>query len=369
MPRNSTPSTRWFAEWGGPKPLAAVAVKAALAAALAWLIILPFGGVADEYVYYAPLGAVVVVSSRLAHTMRSSVQTVLAIAIGTSLALLARQLPGPGVIALAVVVGIGTVIGAWSVLGSMSGWVPIAGLFTLVVGGADPERYMFAFLGLTAFGALIGLGVNIIAPPLPLSTTREVQEALRAMLADRLDWLADGLAADELPTAEQWTQGRVVIAAHRQQADELVARVVELSRLNWRARRWQETTARLNRQGQALGHLTFLVDEMAELLASETTAQHEEVVLSPELRAGAAEAFRRSADAVRSVEEAAARRRLLEEARTATENLAQDVHRLPAEDLDGRLVGGNLIVALRRVLRSIDQQGGPRSEQPTAASS
>lgn len=342
-----------FAAWGGAKPLLEVAFKAALAATLAWMIVLPFDGAAERYAYYAPLGAVVVVSSRLSHTVQSSVQTVLAIAIGTSLALLARYLPGPGVLALAVVVGLGTVVGAWHVLGSMSSWVPIAGLFTLVVGGADAEEYMLAYLALTGLGAMIGVAVNVVAPPLPLAATGDVQQALREMVADRLDGLADGLDADELPNAEAWTDGGTAVESDRQRADELIARTLELSRVNWRARRHRDAAERQARQGQALGHLAFLVDEMAELLAHEEAAQLERVALGPQLRSYAAEAFRRSADLVRSIEAAQADAELLEQARRATDELAAAIHRQPEDDTDDWFVAGNLVVALRRLQASL----------------
>ena len=43
----------------GRYPRVPLALKSAFAAGLAWLAVLPLGGVADEYPYYAPLGAVV----------------------------------------------------------------------------------------------------------------------------------------------------------------------------------------------------------------------------------------------------------------------------------------------------------------------
>lgn len=348
--------TRWT-EWAGGYPLLPLAIKAALAAALAWLIIRPFAGVADDYPYYAPLGAVVVVSSKLAHTLHTSAQTVLAIALGTSLALLARQLPVPGVVALALVVGLGTIVGAWRPIGEMAGWVPIAGLFTLVVGGPDPERYMFAYLGLTAVGAVVGLLVNVIAPPLPLIATRKVQNALREMLADRLEWLGDGLDSDRLPRADEWVEGQKATDVHRQEAEDLITGTLELSRLNWRARRRMDVARRQLEQGQALGHLAFLVDEMAELLAHEVTAEHEQVALGRDLRAPAARALRRAAEAVRSVESALADAELLTKAVEATDEFADAIENRPADCADDSFVAGNLVVAVRRVLDTIAPEG------------
>lgn len=297
------------------------------------------------------------VSSKLAHTLRTSAQTVLAIALGTSLALLARMLPIPGVVALALVVGVGTIVGAWRAMGEMSGWVPIAGLFTLVVGGPDPERYMLGYLGLTAFGALVGLLVNVVAPPLPLIATRKVQRSLRQMLTDRLRWLADGLDGERLPTADEWTEGQRATDIHRQQAEDLISGTMELSRLNWRARRRRDVTTQQLQQGQVLGHLAFLVDEMAELLAHEVTAEHERVPIGRELRAPAAEALRCTADAVQSVDAAVADARLLSAAVRATDDFAAAIDLRKAEDPDDAFVAGNLVVAVRRVLDTIAPEG------------
>ncbi|WP_153504784.1 FUSC family protein [Cumulibacter manganitolerans] len=339
---------RWLARQIGAKSVAALALKAALAAAIAWSLIRPFGGVADQYAYYAPLGAVVVVSSNLAESVHSSVATVAAIALGTTLALGVRELPVPGVVSLAIVVGVGTVLGAWRRLGAMSGWVPIAGLFTLVVGGADPERYMFAYLGLTGFGALIGVLVNLIAPPLPLSATREMHEALRGILADRLDWIAEQFEGDELPVGDEWTMGRDATEEDRRRAEDLISRTMQLSRVNWRARRWRDTAHRQELQGQALGRLVFLVDNLVDLLARMEKA-HEKIALGPKLRMGTAEAVRATAAAVRSIEGAQAERELLDEAERATEALAAAIRESSAEDGDDRFVAGNLVVTLRRV--------------------
>jgi hypothetical protein len=42
-----------------------------VAAAVAWLVVLPFVGVADDYAYYAPLGAVIAVSATVARSWRA----------------------------------------------------------------------------------------------------------------------------------------------------------------------------------------------------------------------------------------------------------------------------------------------------------
>src|SRR5690349_12389023 len=99
-------------EWAA-RPRIALAIKAAVAAALAWACVRPFGGFVAEYEYYAPFGAVVAVSSTLAHSLRSTAQTAVAITIGAGLALAGRQIPGNVVLDLAVAVAVGTLIAGW----------------------------------------------------------------------------------------------------------------------------------------------------------------------------------------------------------------------------------------------------------------
>src|SRR3546814_8933239 len=173
-------------------PLLPLAAKAAVAAGLAWLVFQPLRGSADDYAYYAPLGAVVAVSSRLAHSMRLTVEAVLAIGLGALLAVGVRVLPAPDVLSIAVVVGLGTVLGAWKRVGSMASWGPISGLFILIVGGADPAQYVLAYLGLTALGAVVGVLVNLAVPPMPLIATNDVQDSHRHILSAQLAGLAPG---------------------------------------------------------------------------------------------------------------------------------------------------------------------------------
>ena len=141
----------------GRYPLLPVAIKTAVAAALAWLVVRPIDGPASDYSYYAPLGAVVVVSSRLAASIRWSLEAVLAVALGAVLALGAREVPVPGVVGVGLVVGAGTLIGAWRRVGSMASWVPISALFILILGGHDPFGYVLAYLGYLAAGAAVGV--------------------------------------------------------------------------------------------------------------------------------------------------------------------------------------------------------------------
>lgn len=275
------------------RPQLALAVKAAIAAALAWLFVLPLGGVADDYPYYAPLGAVVAVTSTFASSLRSALQAIAAIAAGATLAATAQAVELPQVAALAAVVGLGTLIGGWPKLGEMASWVPISALFVLIIGGDDPSYYVAAYLGLTAIGAAAGVAVNGAFPPLPLTTNSLTLRRLRAVLADQLDDLADGLRQPEPPGSDEWQGRRWTLAPHIAEMNRLAQQVAEARRANWRERRWRETADRQRQHALTLGRLGGLVEQLVAIVVERERADVAEEALGPILRpvtAGALEA-------------------------------------------------------------------------------
>ena len=91
------------------------ALRSAVAAVVAWLAVLPWGGLADQYPYYPPMGAVIAVSATVTGSVRTVWRTALAIAIGAGLALATTGLHL--LIQLFVVVGLGSVVSGWKRLG------------------------------------------------------------------------------------------------------------------------------------------------------------------------------------------------------------------------------------------------------------
>jgi len=100
-----------------------LALKAALAAMLAWLVVQPFGGFVVEYSYYPPLGALSVVSTSVVRSARNASEVVVAILLGAVLALVAEALPLPEPIALGVAIVAGVLVGASGLAGGMGSWV------------------------------------------------------------------------------------------------------------------------------------------------------------------------------------------------------------------------------------------------------
>ena len=331
-----------------------LALRAAVAAMLAWSAVLPFGGVAAEYAYYAPLGAVVVVATSVTRTVRTSAQALLSLLLGAALGLVAHVLPGPEVLALGVVVALGTLVAAWGPLGSMAGWVPISALFILVLGGDDPWPYVGAYVGLTTAGALVGIVVNVSVPPLLIASQRRVQDALRTALSEQLAGLAAALEQDPPPTREEWESYRHHLGPQIERVNELVAQADEGSRINWRVRRWHELSARQHRHGRALVSLAYLVEDLTELVADRERAELEEVALGPTLRPAAAHALRAAATALDSVgDDSVAGPRELRRARRALEGFGAAIRSARRRTDRDQFAAGALLTGLRRVLDSV----------------
>ena len=330
-------------------PRLPMAVKAAAAAALAWLVVLPIGGVADDYPYYAPFGAVIAVSATVARSWLVSVQSIAGILVGAVLAFGAAWLPITPVLELAIVVGGGMLLAGWARLGAGGERVPLAGVFVLIIGGADRLGFVMAYVGLTALGAVIGIGLNLLWPPLPLIAADGALERLRHALADQLDALAGGLSQGNAPTRAEWQQFRHSVGPH---TDDMRSRASEASEArwaNWRARRWRDESDRQNRSAQGLERVALIVEDLTMLIVDSERAERETVPLGPALRPPAAEALRSTASLVRDGLGPAAAGRV-DAAEEAVQRLAKAVVDVQTESEAYRFVAGAIVSSLRQII-------------------
>jgi len=313
--------------WQHPRWL--LAVKTAVAAALAWLCVQPFGGFIHEYPYYAPLGAVVAMSTTVVDSVRASWQAAAAVCLGgfVSLGVQLLPLPAPAAIGLAVLVA--TILAGAEQLGAMGGWVPTAALFALVVGSEHPLDYVAAYAGLVAFGALVAVLVNMAVPQLPITPAAEAAERLRGEVADQLDDLADGLAAEDWLTTEQWEERSRALVGHSRHVDDLIDQVREGQRANWRSTRWAHEVERQNRLAHALVRLSDCVDDVVELVGDERASVHADDAHSARLRAGLAQAMTAVAELLRDSEPGDAEES--EHARAAVGQVRELLARTPDE--------------------------------------
>lgn len=345
-------------------------LRAAVAAVLAWSIVLPMGGLADDYPFYAPLGAVVATTASVIGSVRETIRTIAAMALGVAVAVVSTPLPVPA--ALLLVVALGTaLVTSWplaKVLGDGGAWVPVTALFVLVIGGDDPWTYATAYVGLTALGALVALVVNATWPPLPLRAEARALAHVRDRLADRLAAVAHSLRGQRPPTPEEWQQQVSDLDTLVTLMRAVAAQAGEARRANWRVRRWADAAERRYAEARALERLALLVEDIGDLLADQEHAERAHVALGPDLRPYAAQALEALAALLHSVEggvedrtedevEDGVESRAVAQARQRAEELVAAMRRVRAGTGDDLITAGALATSIQRTLSSLLPEG------------
>ncbi len=146
-------------------PRLQLALKAALAAGIAFAIAPFMPGSAADYPYYAPLGALVAMYENVAGSMRQGLQTLLGLAIGVGLAFMLFSLGEPTPLTVAVVMGLGVILAGLPRIGSGRDWIPTAALLVLLVGGHNPDTFSFGYLFQMGVGVTVGIVVNLAGLP------------------------------------------------------------------------------------------------------------------------------------------------------------------------------------------------------------
>lgn len=336
--------------------------KVATAAVLASLAVMPLGGFVDDYAYYAPLGAVIAVTATVVGSARESLQTIVAIACGALLA--AAVVPLPQLLGLVLVVGLGSlakeVPGLRRVLGDSGTWVPLSGMFVLVIGGDSMLEYATAYLGLTTYGAVIGLAVSALWPPLLLQPMGSAVRDLRGTLAEQLDGLAEALGGEHPPTGEEWEDYLHPIEPTLVRMRHLVARAGESRRVNWRAGRWRQAAERVHRQTQALERIALLVEDLTDLLHDHERAEREHVALGPELRPHASRVLEDLAAALRANSgdgQGDDPQELVARATASTDALVEAMRDTRSHTGDDLLTAAGMVTAVRRALDVLTPAG------------
>ena len=248
-----------------------MAFKGALAAALSWvaaeILTRSLGGLPlEQYVYYAPLGAVVATYPTVAASLRTARSSAAALALGAALGLLVHAMLDTGPLSLALVVGVGVALGALPGLGTQRSWVPIVALFVLIIGGDHAFTYALAYVALTALGALCGVAVNLLLPALRLTQGEEAINALRRLLAEQLRDLAGGLRSDPPPGREDWERRLHDPRPEVDRTREAVQEVMDAQLGNPRARHHVRDAERQRRLARALQRVAVFVEDLPEML-------------------------------------------------------------------------------------------------------
>lgn len=337
-------------------PRGAMAVRAAIAAGLAWWAALLLPDPASEFPYYAPMGAVIATSTTLAGSVRESLQAVGAIALGGVIgwaASVSGESTNPVVIAVAVALGV--LLAGWRQLGAMGSWVPTAALFTLVIGHGE-AFYVGAYAGLTLLGAAVGVAVTVVSPALPLAPAQDALARLRQGLAGQLNDLAEALDQDGAPTAEEWDASQRELRPDLRRMHGAVEEAEEGVRGNRRARRYAAELDALRRQRAAFGRVVTLLTDLVDLLSTQERADQDHVAFGPDLRPLAGRVLRRLADALDSVSGTSADPETTRAAREELGALVQAAEDTRRSDVPGGglLAASGFVMIVGRALDAVD---------------
>lgn len=248
------------------QPRALLAAKTALAASVAWYLapLIPF--LDSDYSYYAPLGAVISMYPTLVRSVRTAVQAMAGLAVGAGVAFAVIALDVPGVVKVALAVGVGVVLAGWRLLGEGRSWVPMTALFVLVLGGRDADNYSVNYLVHVVLGAVIGTLVNLlIVPPLYLRDAGERLDKLRDRVGEYLHSLAEALSGDAAGEYD-WQGDVTALEETAGNVRSAVAQADESRKGNPRGRRAAGQVDQDYQRMRALEHTLFYVRDLTDLL-------------------------------------------------------------------------------------------------------
>lgn len=189
---------------GRERDLAVQAVKAALAAWVAWAVV--GWWLQAPMAFVAPWTAVVLVESTVYRSLAHGLQQLAAIAFGTVAATAGALALGNAMAAMVLVLPVAVLVGNWRHLGSQGVYAATGALFVLT----DPNVSVTGSAARVAeavFGALVGIAVNaLIRPPVYLRDTRAALQDAAGEARTVLMAVAEGLREDEWDAhrAEGW---------------------------------------------------------------------------------------------------------------------------------------------------------------------
>jgi uncharacterized membrane protein YgaE (UPF0421/DUF939 family) len=146
-------------------------------------------------------------------SVRSGLQTLIGLATGIGLAFLVVMTVGPNWWTIPVVVGIGVLVSGTGWFGAGREYVPIAALFVLIVGGQNADDYSLGYLVQMAVGVVIGLIVNVVIAPAPLTLAASAQvDEFRSQLSAHLEDIGAAVSESWPPEHQQWANDAASLA-------------------------------------------------------------------------------------------------------------------------------------------------------------
>lgn len=261
------------------------AVKAAIAVGLAWTIAPYLPGVADNYPYYAPLGAIVSMYPTLMGSMKNALQTLGSLAVAIVLAGAVIIFSSPSVLTMSLAVGAGALIAATGWFGANREYIPVTVLFVLIIGGPDADDYSIGYLEQVSLGIVIGLLINVlIFPALGQDAVDRQLSNYRRVLGDHLSEVAKALAESWPPERDGWASGKDTLVSVSGEVRAAVLHADDSRKANPRARRHRRDVSADYDDLAALENVTFYVRDITDVLAGAVWGTPIKIELRPELR-------------------------------------------------------------------------------------
>lgn len=325
-------------------PRWSMALKAAVAASIAWFVATLLPAPLSDYAYYAPLGAVVATGRTVVRSAQSALQAASAVVVGAVIARLIDFVGLPTVVAVALVVSIAIIVAGWSKFGVLGDWVVTSALIVLIIGSSDSLGFVGAYAGLVALGAAIGAALNALLPPLLMVPSAIELDRLRNGLADQLDGLVDGLRGERPPDADEWDTRRRALRPLLERATAAVEESKESARANVRARRWSSDMQLLLGRAEALRITAEMVEDISRLVMRWEQDGRDDVAFGPRVRPAVADALDTYAHVLRARHD----ERSSVEVRDAADHLRELVRAERRTGGEDYFVAGTVVLALGR---------------------
>ena len=348
-------------------PRLQLALKAGLAAGVAFAIAPFMPGSAADYPYYAPLGALVAMYENVAGSMRQGVQTLVGLAIGVGLAFMLFSLGSPSPWTVAVVMGLGVILAGLPKIGSGRDWIPTAALLVLLVGGHNPDTFSFGYLFQMGVGVTVGIVVNLLVfPPLHFRAAELSIAELRQALAQQLWDMGKALKESWPPEHVDWSRRSEALAAHARSV-RLAVEKADASRQANPRRHLHPRDLNLDyRNLRDLERLTFHVQDVTQVLSDVIWAEDTPFVVPDEYAAPLADAMASVGDVLRALEEEQPERQT-ELAAAADAAISELTARIGSEQhsTDAPSAVESILLSLHRMLR-VATPGRPEAKPATA---
>ncbi|MFE4228515.1 aromatic acid exporter family protein [Arthrobacter sp. NPDC056886] len=351
-------------------PRLQLALKAALAAGIAFAIAPFMPGSAAEYPYYAPLGALVAMYENVAGSMRQGLQTLVGLAIGVGLAFMLFSLGQPTPLTVAVVMGLGVILAGLPRIGSGRDWIPTAALLVLLVGGHNPDTFSFGYLFQMAVGVTVGIVVNLLVfPPLHFRAAALSIAELRQALAQQLWDMGEALKESWPPEHQDWSRRSEALAAHARSVRLAVEKADASRQANPRRRLHPRDMDLDYRNLRDLERLTFHVQDVTQVLSDVIWADDTPFVVPDADAAPLGDAMASVGDVLRALEDETPERQA-ELARSAEATISELTARLATEQHSKEAPSAveSILLSLHRMLR-VATPGRPESQPASAPAS